>query len=269
MNKKNKYLINTLTLIISFLFVLPIIILMLWSISGQWSWPELMPQKYSLRAFKYILSFEGGFLGTVLYSIFLSLIVTIASIILSLPAAKALAVYDFKGKKLIEMLILTPLIVPTITVTTGIHVFFIKLGLSNTFLGVVLIHLFPCLPYGIRILRNVYEIIGNKYELQSRVLGASRLKTLFHVTLPVLTPGILSASTLIFVVSFSQYISTLIIGGGSIITLSIIMFPFIQGGDRTMTAAFSMIFILTTFGFLLILEKTIKSYYKIEEHLYV
>ncbi len=268
MNWKHKYILNSFIYGFTLLFLLPMVVLILFSISMQWGWPFLLPQKYGLRAFKYILSSEGGSLRTILYSILLSLIVTFITILLSLPAAKALVIYNFKGKRVFEMILMTPLIVPAVTVATGIHVFFIKMSLTNTFIGVVIIHLFPCLPYGIRILRDVYEIIGNRYEVQARVLGASRLKTFYSVTLPLLTPGIISAATLIFVVSFSQYLLTLIIGGGRVITLSIIMFPFIQGGDRTMASAFSMIFILVSFIFLLILEKTLRSYYKLEGHLY-
>lgn len=118
-------------------------------------------------------------------------------------------------------------------------------------------------------LKNVYEVIGDSYEIQARVLGASRLKTFFKVTLPLLMPAIVSAANLIFVVSFSQYLLTLIIGGGQVMTLAVVMFPFIQSGDQTMAGAFSIIFISSSFVFLLVLEKILKHYYKLEGHLYI
>jgi putative spermidine/putrescine transport system permease protein len=269
MNKFYKHAANCFALSFAFLSILPIPVLLLWSVAGKWSWPNIFPQSYSLRAYNYILADTQGLLEIVFFSIGLSLLVTFIAILFSIPAAKALGTYSFKGKRLIEMLILTPLIVPSITVVTGIHVFFIKLGLSDTMLGVIIIHLFPCLPYGVRILKNVYEIIGNSYEIQARVLGASRIKTFFNVTLPLLMPAIVSAANLIFVVSFSQYLLTLIIGGGKIMTLAVVMFPFIQDGDQTMAGAFSIIFIGVSFVFLLVLEKMLKRYYKLEAHLYI
>jgi putative spermidine/putrescine transport system permease protein len=269
MNKIYKHSANCFALSFAFLSILPIAVLLLWSISGKWSWPNIFPQSYSFRAYSYILGDAQGLLKVLLFSIGLSFLVTFIAILLSIPAAKALGTYSFKGKRLVEMLILTPLIVPSITVATGIHVFFIKLALAGTMLGVIIIHLFVCLPYGVRMLKNVYEIIGDSYEIQARVLGASRLKTFLYVTLPLLMPAIVSAANLIFVVSFSQYLLTLIIGGGQVITLVVVMFPFIQEGDQTMAAAFSIIFIGVSFVFLLVLEKMLKRYYILQGHLYI
>lgn len=269
MNKVFKHAANCFALSFAFLSLFPITVLLLWSISGKWNWPSILPQSFNLRAYQYILGNGQNLLRVILLSIGLSLSVTFITVLLSIPAAKALGVYKFKGKRLIEILILTPLIIPSITIVTGIHVFFIRLGLADTLLGVIIIHIFPCLPYGVRMLKNVYEAIGNSYEIQARVLGASKLKTFLNVTLPILMPAILSASSLIFVVSFSQYLLTLIIGGGKIITLAVVMFPFIQEGDHTMAGALSMVFISVSFVFLLIFEKMIKHYYKLEGHLYI
>ena len=166
-------------------------------------------------------------------------------------------------------MVLAPIIVPTVSVAMGIHVVFMKLGLANTFMGVVLVHLIPCIPYSIRILTNVFEIIGDSMEMQARVLGASPLQTFVRITLPLIAPGLLSAASLVFIVSFSQYFLTFLIGGGRIVTLSMLMFPYIQSGDRMMASAYSVIFILTTLVVLLVIEKVVKSYYKGQNHFYI
>jgi len=181
---------------------------------------------------------------------------------ITIPAAKALALYKFKGKRLIELLIFAPVIVPTVTVAMGIHLQFIKLGLANTFLGVVLIHIIPCIPYGVRILKSVFEIIGEEMEEQAKVLGANGFQVFYHITFPMLLPGIISAGSMVFIVSFSQYFLTFLIGGGRIITFSMLMFPYIQSGDRMMGSVYSIVFILTTLIFLIILEKITKKFYK-------
>ncbi len=62
-----------------------------------------------------------------------------------------------------------------------------------------------------------------------------------------------------FVISFSQYFLTFLIGGGHVITYPIVMFPFIQSGDRTIASSFSLIFIVTSLIYLLIINKCIKS----------
>lgn len=252
-----------------FILVFPLVVLIIWSFAKSWPWPHLFPKDFGLRGWQYFLSPTSKSLRILSFSVYLSLVVTLITLILSIPAAKALGVYNFKGKRFFEMIILAPIIVPPVAVAMGIHVSFIRIGLANTFLGVVLIHLVPCIPYAVRILTNVYEAVGESMELQARVLGASPLQTFFHVTLPIITPGLLSAGTLVFIVSFSQYFLTFLIGGGRIITFSMMMFPFIQSGDRMMASVYSIVFILTTLVILLIVEKLVKVYYKSDKYFYL
>ena len=61
-----------------------------------------------------------------LFSLGLSFIVTLVALVITIPAAKALALYQFRGKKFIEILTFAPIIVPTVAVAMGIHVQFIR-----------------------------------------------------------------------------------------------------------------------------------------------
>lgn len=251
------------------LLILPLMVLVIWSVSNSWPWPNILPKDLGLRAFRHIFSFKTGTLGVLLYSIFLSSTVTIVTLIISIPASKALGVYDFPFKKIFKILILAPIIVPPVAVAMGIHVAFIKMGLANTFIGVVLVHLMPCIPYGVRIITNIFEAIGEKMEVQAKVLGASPIQTFFNITLPLITPGIISAASMVFIVSFSQYFLTFLIGGGRIKTLSLVMFPYIQSGDRMMASAYSIVFSITTLIVLLIMEKSVKKKYKEKTDLFI
>lgn len=267
--KKNNSIFKFIMYAIIFLLIFPLVVLAIWSFLRIWPWPNLIPKDFGVRGFKYILDPSKKSLRVLCFSVCLSSVVTVITLLMSIPAAKALGVYKFRGKGFFKILVLTPLIVPTVSVAMGIHVVFMKLGLANTFLGVVLVHLIPCLPYGIRILTNVFEIVGESMEMQARVLGASPLQTFVRITLPLIAPGLLSAGSLVFIVSFSQYFLTFLIGGGRIITFSMLMFPYIQSGDRMMASAYSIIFILTTLVVLLIIEKLVKSYYKGQNHFYI
>jgi putative spermidine/putrescine transport system permease protein len=269
MRKTRDFVINLILYSAVFLLLFPILILMLWSFTKAWPWPSLLPGELSLRGFQSLIRTGNNMCSVLLCSICLSMTVTVAALALSIPAAKALGLYSFKGKKAVKLLILAPLIVPTVSVSMGIHLAFMKAGLANTFLGVVLVHLLPCLPYGVRILTDVFEIVGDKMDIQAKVLGAKPLQVFMHITLPMIMPGILSAGSLIFIVSFSQYFLTFLIGGGSVITLPLVMFPYIQGGDRTMASSYSLVFLAASLLLLIVLEKTVKSYYKTENHFYI
>lgn len=265
-----KFNISKIILYLLLLFlIVPLLVLVIWSISNSWPWPNVLPKDLGLRSYKYIFSLKTGTLGVLIYSIILSATVTLITITISIPASKALGVYDFPFKNVFKILVLAPIIVPPVAVAMGIHVSFIKMGLANTFLGVVLVHLIPCIPYGVRIITSVFEGIGEKMEIQAKVLGANPIQTFFHITLPMISPGVISAASMVFIVSFSQYFLTFLIGGGKIKTLSLVMFPYIQSGDRMMASAYSIVFSLTTLFVLLIMEKSIKKKYKKETDLFV
>lgn len=262
MREKRAIIFNIIMYFMIFLLVLPLIIIVIWSFSKSWPWPKMLPSELGFRGWKYFFDPTSKAIKTLLYSVWLSFVVTIITLVISIPASKALGIYNFRGKKIIELLILAPLIVPPVAIAMGIHLSFIKLGLANTFMGVVLVHLIPCIPYSVRVLKNVFEITGESMEMQARVLGAGPFQAFKNITLPIIAPGIVSAGSLVFIISFSQYFLTFLIGGGRVVTFSMMMFPFIQSGDRMMASVYSIVFILTALGCLQAMERSVKAYYK-------
>lgn len=248
------------TIIVSTVFLFPLLILLIYSFSYNWEYPNILPKSFTTRGFNALFSFES--LSLTFQSIFISILVTLFTLLLAFPAARALSGGDFKGKGAFSLLFTSPLILPLASITMGIHLLFIKLGLTNTLLGVVLINTIPCLPYAVRLITNVMTLVGRDYEKVARNLGASKLHAFFNITFPVLVPGVISSFTFIFIISFSQYFTTFLIGGGQVTTLPIVMIPFIQNGDRTLSSAYSLLFIFSALVVLLIFEKLIERYYK-------
>jgi putative spermidine/putrescine transport system permease protein len=80
------------------------------------------------------------------------------------------------------------------------------------------------------------------YEFQSLVLGASPLRTFLRVTLPLITPSLVVAVLFAFLISWSQYLLTLLIGAGRIITLPVLLFSAASGGNPVTIATLSLIF---------------------------
>ncbi|CEO34981.1 ABC transporter permease [[Clostridium] sordellii] len=259
MSKKLKKLIVNIILLT---LILPLGILFIWAITSSWVYPNLIPNEFSLRGFEYILNEEN--IKVLLNSIFISIVVVIITLIISIPAAKAISLYEFKGKKFFELLILSPIIIPMISVAMGIQLVFIKFGIANTLTGVILINIIPCIPYGVRIIADVYKLIGDKYEIQASMLGAKKIDTLRYVTIPLILPGIIGASSMCFIISFSQYFLTLLIGGGSVITYPLLMFPYIQSGDRILASMYSIVFIIISLIVVMLMKKSLEKYYNKE-----
>ena len=226
----------------------PFLVLVLWSFSARWFYPQLWPDQWGLRAWQYIIGVAGSqIISGLVQSILVALATAVVSIGVGVPAGRALGLYNFKGKDLISVMLMLPVIVPPLCVAMGLHLWFIKLGLAETFMGVVLVHLTFCLPYSIFVMWGVFSNYNPDYENQARSLGASSWKIVLRVMLPLTLPGIIVAGLFSFLLSWSQYLSTLIIGGGRITTLPILLFALMGSGDRPVAAAVSIVFVAPAF----------------------
>ena len=226
----------------------PFLVLVLWSFSARWFYPQLWPDQWGLRAWQYIIGVAGSqIISGLVQSILVALATAVVSIGVGVPAGRALGLYNFKGKDLISVMLMLPVIVPPLCVAMGLHWWFIKLGLAETFIGVVLVHLTFCLPYSIFVMWGVFSNYNPDYENQARSLGASSRKIVLRVMLPLTLPGIIVAGLFSFLLSWSQYLSTLIIGGGRITTLPILLFALMGSGDRPVAAAVSIVFVAPAF----------------------
>ena len=234
----------------AWLFFLPFL---LWSFSGKWFYPDLFPEKFSLRAWEYVFYTAGNqILPALGNSLGVAAAAAAGSVAVGIPAGRVLGLYAFPGKTAAALMLGLPVIVPPLCVSMGLHFWFIRLGLAETFSGVVLVHLTFCAPYAVFVMWGVFSNFNLDYEEQARSLGAGFFRVFFRVTLPLIFPGVVVAALFSFLLSWSQYVSTLIIGGGQVATLPILLFSLVGAGDRPVAAAVSLLFIAPALGVLLV-----------------
>ncbi len=224
---------------------LPFATLVIWSLADRWFFPGLWPQAWGLRAWSYVVTTAGGQVITALWqSVAVAFVTAVVAVLVALPAARALGLYSFRGKDAISVLLTLPIIVPPLSVAMGLHLWFIRLDLAESFIGVVAVHLTFCLPYAVFVLWGVFSNYNPDFESQARSLGASCWRVWLRVMLPMILPGVIVAGLFAFLLSWSQYLSTLIIGGGRLITLPVLLFSLMGSGDRPVAAAVSIVFVL-------------------------
>ncbi|HRQ42108.1 MAG TPA: ABC transporter permease subunit [Chloroflexota bacterium] len=223
--------------------VAPLLPLLIWAFVHRWFFPDVLPATWSGRAWIYLLSGSSQMGRALFNSVTVALAVTLLSLLIALPAARALALYPFRGKTAVLFFILAPALMPVIAVVMGMHVAFLRLGLADSRLGVILAHLVPVLPYLVLVLTAAFANYNLDYEGQARVLGARPYQVFRHVTLPAIWPGLMVGCLFAFLISWSQYLLTLIIGGGQVLTLPVLLLTFASSGDNTITAALSLVFI--------------------------
>ena len=221
----------------------PLAVMVLWSVTGRWPWPNLLPESLTLRTVRELFFGSADLPGLLRSSISLGLTVAVLGTSIGILTARATELYHFRGRELVRFGVWLPLLVPGTVFAMGIQITLIRLGLSDTIAGVVLVHLIAALPYCITIMTDVTRSLGVKLEEQAMVLGASPHRAFFETTLPGLLPGILSSISMGFIMSYSQYFTTLMVGGGRVKTIALVLVPYIQSGDRALSAIYSVAFV--------------------------
>jgi len=224
-------------------FLLPALLLMLKSVTPVWRWGEPFSFNWTLRGWESFFS-DDRIIQALVVSVLIALAVTFINLWIGIAAGKALSHHEFKGKSVIEMLLLLPLFVPVMAAALGLNITLIRLGVANHWIGEVIVHLVPTVPYSIKVLKAGYDRLGSGIVEQGKILGARPLHLFRTIELPLLMPSIRSAVFLVVTISMSQYVLTAVIGGGTVITLPIIYYPFLQSVDDTVMAAFSVVFAL-------------------------
>jgi len=224
--------------------VLPLVPLAIWSVAHGWRFPDLLPRDWSLKAWAYALSDTSGVLKSFWVTTQIALATTLLAALVGVPAGRALGLYQFAGKRLVSLLLLAPAILPAIAIVPGLHGLFLRTGLTGTISGVVLAHLIQVIPYMTLIMAAAFARFDTRQEDQARSLGARPWQVLVHVTLPTILPGLLIAGLFAFLVSWSQYLPTLVIGGGRVQTLPLVLYSFATSGRNDMTGAIAILYIL-------------------------
>jgi putative spermidine/putrescine transport system permease protein len=233
-------------LLVGGLAAAPVALLVPWSFAEGWRFPALLPSGYGLRAWRYALSPSAGVADALARSALIATGVTTLALAVATPAARALAFYDFRGKKFLFFLLLLPLLSPSFVMAVSGHALFLRYGLTDSWFGVGLSHLIPTVPYATLTLVGGFSKLDRDLEAQARTLGASLLSVWRYVTVPAIAPALAVAASFAFLISWGQYLTTLLIGGGGVITLPMLLVAFQRGGDEAVTAALTLIFIAPT-----------------------
>lgn len=247
-----------LTIVTIFLTV-PLIAFLLNAFARSWFYPQLIPQSWTLEAWVRAFSPQSDVLQALGNSILIAGLVTPTALLIGLPAGRALGLYTFRGKRLIEFLLLLPAIVPPLAVSMGLTVNFLRWGLAGNWIGVSLAHLVPVLPYTILIFSGMFNQYSLEHEQQARALGAKSWSVVWYVTLPLIKPGIIIAGLFAFLISWSQYLLTLLIGSGRVITLPILLFSSAAGGNNMTIASQALLFTAPALLLLLVTSRLLST----------
>jgi putative spermidine/putrescine transport system permease protein len=206
-----------LALLVATFLLLPIVIVVPMSFSTAISF-EFPPPGYSLGYYaKYFTSEE--WLEPTLNSLVIALGATALTMLLVVPAAFGYVRYRFRGKAFVNLLMMAPLIVPHVVSALAYYGFLGRARLTGTHLGVIVAHGVLAVPVAFLVITATLKGFDRNLERAAMSAGAGPLRTFFHVTLPVLRPGMLVGALFAFLSSFNEAVVVIFIGGREAATL--------------------------------------------------
>lgn len=210
--------------------------LAVWSLSWRWSFPQLLPESWSLAPW----SSHSGDWGRAL-----SHTLTLAAATTGLSLALAIAWLEGEDRARrsrapwAEALIYLPLLIPQIGFLYGLNVVFLQLGVSGGMVAVIWAQSLFVFPYVMIALSDPWRALDPRLEAAASALGAGPWRRLLAVKLPILLRPLLTAAAIGIAVSVAQYLPTLFAGAGRIATLTTEAVTLSSGSDRRVTGVYA------------------------------
>jgi putative spermidine/putrescine transport system permease protein len=203
------------------------------------------PEAWSLRWFVKAIAYEDfqvGFRNGLIVTTWASSI----ALVVGANFAIALERYEFRFKRTLEAVLLSPLVVPHFTVGLGFLILAAQLDLARGYAVVVACHVVLVLPF---VLRSVYISMRNldrRLELAAASLGAPPHRVLTTVTLPLLLPGLVGGWLFAAILSFNEFTASLFVTAQRTQTLPVAMYNYVREYADPSMAAISVIYIVLT-----------------------
>lgn len=232
-----------LVLVLAYL-VAPIFIVIPVSFSAS-RYLEFPPRGYSL---KWYLGYLGSadWLASTRTSLIAAALTTLVATPVGVAAAYAINSLGTRLARLVLFLALLPAVIPTMLIAIGIFYVYIQVSLVNTMLGIVLAHTLLALPFVVVTVLSGLRSFDLRQEMVARSLGAPRLAAFARVTLPQITPSIVSGALFAFIISLDEVVIGLFVAGGENMVLTRRMFVALRDALDPTIAAISTFFILVS-----------------------
>jgi ABC-type spermidine/putrescine transport system permease subunit II len=189
----------------------PIVIVVILAFSGD-GYLHFPPSSLSLRWFT---QFFGNlqWQRAMLSSLIIGAIACVVSTTIGFFCAYAFLRAEFRGKKLLLSLMLTPIIVPNIITAIAMYYLAGKLHLIGNFVWLGLCHAVIAMPIVLLILLSALHAVDPNLERAALGLGSSRMRVFFRIVLPIALPGVMSAALFAFLASFDELLISLFLAG--------------------------------------------------------
>lgn len=203
--------------------------------------PDGFSTKWFVKAWTYE-DFRSGLRNGLIITAWASVI----ALVVGTMAAFVIDRFEFRGRRLLEALLVSPLVIPHFTLGVGFLILASGVSMSRTWTVVILCHVVLVLPF---VMRSVYVSLKNIDPMLERAavsLGARPLQVFLRIDLPLLLPGLAGGWLFAAILSFNEFTATLFVTGQRTQTLPVAMYTYVREyADPTMAALSTMLIAAT------------------------
>lgn len=209
-------------------------ILLIWTFALRWPFPDILPALWSSR---FWVSEWPYIQQTIITSMMLALISSLVALVLAIIAQE----YRQQYRLSVPMYVIAlPMLIPQLSLLFGLQVTSLWINQEHYWLWVIWSHVFFAFPYAYLSLDGPWKSYPYRLSQTAISLGASPIKTFIQIKLRTLAGGILFAWAMAMSVSLAQYLPTLMLGSGRVITLTTEAVALSSGQDRRIVALYAL-----------------------------
>lgn len=210
-----RYLVAAAALFIAALMIAPVALSFFASIKTSADAvaipPTYLPKTLSLENYWKIIHYQAGLWTYVSNSLIVALMAIVFVLALCVPAGYGLARFRFRGKEILFLILLLPLMIPYQALLSPLYLMFAKIGLANTHLGLAIVHTMLQVPFSIYLMRNSFEGVPRELEEAARIDGAGSFQCFWRVALPLTIPGMITVALFAFITSWNEFLGALVV----------------------------------------------------------
>jgi spermidine/putrescine transport system permease protein len=241
------FLYAPIALIVVFSFNANVVNMMSWSgFTFDW-YRSLFGFETQLAASSNYVDTTDQLLAAIKNSVIVALITSLISTVIGTVTALALQRHDFRGKRLYQMLIFMPMIMPDIVLGIALLIFFVGAGFQLGLITIVIGHCVFLSSYVFIIVSARLAGMDQVLEEASADLGADPWVTFRRVTLPQIMPGVLGGALLAFIISLDDLVITYFIAGVEATTLPLFIYAMLRRGIKPQINAIAVMLLLVSF----------------------
>ncbi|MFZ4451289.1 carbohydrate ABC transporter permease [Salibacterium aidingense] len=181
----------------------------------------------TLENYKIIFS-DGSFIGYFIDNLIVSSGAIALSVIVGVPAAYALARFNFKGRETIAFTFLSFRFAPEIFVVLPIFLIYQQIGLYDTYFGLIWVFQVLSLPLMIWILRGYFEDISVEMEHAARMDGYTWWQVFLKMIMPLIKPGLVASALLSLIFVWNNFTFSLLLAGQDVMTTTVAMVGYLS-----------------------------------------